>query len=90
MDRAPKGPALAAPLDFGQPVGSAVEVLVLPAVITGHALNIGAVDHDTLGRQCRFDLSDDSLESGGLTDGEIRRCVEAELNIENQEARRGR
>jgi len=30
------------------------------------------------------------LRRRGITDGEIRRCVEAELNIENQEARRGR
>jgi GntR family transcriptional regulator len=30
------------------------------------------------------------LRRRGLTDGEIRRCVEAELEIENQGARRGR
>ena len=30
------------------------------------------------------------LRRRGLSDGEIRRCVEAELEIENQETRRGR
>jgi GntR family transcriptional regulator len=30
------------------------------------------------------------LRRRGLSDGEIRRCVEAELEIENQEVRRGR
>lgn len=30
------------------------------------------------------------LRRRGLSDGEIRRCVEAELEVENQEARRGR
>src|SRR6516164_8354950 len=45
VDRAEERPAVASPLGVGQRVGSAVKVLVLPAVIAGHALHIVDVDH---------------------------------------------
>ncbi len=43
-----KAPRSRLPLVVGQPVGDAVEVLVLPAIVARHALHISAIDHDTL------------------------------------------
>src|SRR3984893_12540594 len=45
VDRAEERPAVASSLGVGQRVGSAVKVLVLPAVIAGHALHIVDIDH---------------------------------------------
>src|SRR5262249_55203376 len=45
VDRAEERPAVTSPLDIGQRVGGAVKVLVLPAVIAGHALHIADIDH---------------------------------------------
>ena len=38
------GAALAPPLVIGQLTGDAVQVLVLPAIVAGHALRVSAVD----------------------------------------------
>jgi hypothetical protein len=54
VDRAEKGAALKLPLPRGEPIGNAVEIFVLPAVITRQALHIGTVDHGySHQRHCR-------------------------------------
>src|SRR5205823_1432854 len=45
MDRAEEGATLALAFLYGQPVGDAVEVFVLPAIVARHALHISTVDH---------------------------------------------
>src|SRR5262249_43368674 len=45
MDRAEEGAALALAVVIGQPVGAAVEVAVLPAVVVRHPLHVLPVDH---------------------------------------------
>src|SRR5207253_1860352 len=45
MDRAEERAALAPPLAVGQAIGDGVQVLVLPAIIARHALDIAEVDH---------------------------------------------
>src|SRR5665213_2021148 len=48
VDRTEKRAAFQAALLRGQPVGDAVEVFVLPAIIARHALHIGPINHDTI------------------------------------------
>src|SRR6516225_3752558 len=48
VDRTEKGAALALPFLRGEPIGNAIEVFVLPAVVARQALDIGTVDHDAL------------------------------------------
>src|SRR3984957_6305891 len=48
VDRAEPGAALAGALGVRQAVGDAVEVLILPAIVTRHPLDVRAVDHDTV------------------------------------------
>src|SRR5215813_13219633 len=45
VDRAEERPAITSPLGVGEHVGGAIKVLVLPAVITRHALHIAEIDH---------------------------------------------
>src|SRR5262249_43826389 len=45
VDRAEERAALAPPLAVGQAVGDRVQVLVLPAIVTRHALDIAEIDH---------------------------------------------
>src|SRR3712207_5296179 len=45
LDRSEKGPALLPPVLLRQPVRDGVEVLVLPAIVAGHALHIPNADH---------------------------------------------
>src|SRR5262249_55656693 len=48
VDRAEKGAALALAFLRGEPIGNAIEVFVLPAVVARQALDIGTVDHGAL------------------------------------------
>src|SRR5579863_1024073 len=48
VDRAEEGAALLPPRLLRELVGDAIEVLVLPAIVPRHALDVGAVDHGTL------------------------------------------
>src|ERR1700728_3523910 len=45
MDRAEPRASLLAAVGVGQPVGDAVQVLVLPAIVAGHALHVCAINH---------------------------------------------
>src|ERR1700722_638963 len=48
VDRTEKSAALQAALLSGQPLGDAVEVFVLPAIIGRHALHISPINNDTI------------------------------------------
>src|SRR4029077_2346503 len=48
MDRAEEGAALALAFLYGQPVGDAVEIVVLPAIVARYALYISTGDHGVL------------------------------------------
>src|SRR6516162_9981004 len=45
LDRTEEGAAFAAAFLRGEPIGDAIEIVVLPAIVARHALHICAVDH---------------------------------------------
>src|SRR5262249_26487765 len=53
VDRAEERPAITSPLGVGEHVGGAIEVLVLPAGISRHALHIAEIDHRLVRRTDR-------------------------------------
>ena len=45
MDGAEPGAALAAAFVVGQPVGDAVQIFILPAIVARHALDVRSINH---------------------------------------------
>src|ERR1700692_4092160 len=48
LDRTEESAALTRPFGLRQPVGGAVEIFILPAIVARHALHVCAINHDTI------------------------------------------